>query len=73
VSRVGKKPIDIKDVTITQSGNTIKVKGKLGELERTIHPNMKVEVKENELIVTRPNDWKENRAFHKRPLNLLKD
>jgi len=64
VSRVGKKPIKIKDVTITQSGNTIKVKGKLGELERTIHPNIKVEIKENELIVSRPNDWKENRAFH---------
>jgi large subunit ribosomal protein L6 len=64
VSRVGKKPISIKDVTITQSGSLIKAKGKLGELEKTLHPNMKVEVKDEEVIVTRPNDSKENKALH---------
>jgi large subunit ribosomal protein L6 len=64
VSRIGKKPIDIKDVTITQKDNFICVKGKLGELERTIHPNMKIEIKDDELSVTRPNDQKESRALH---------
>lgn len=64
MSRIGKKPIPIKDVTITKTGNTIKVKGKLGELEMKIHPNITVDVRKDEIIVTRPNDLKENRALH---------
>jgi len=64
VSRIGKLPVNIKDVTVTQSGNKISIKGKLGQLEREIHPNISVEVKGEELIVSRPNDQKENRALH---------
>jgi len=64
VSRVGKKPIVIKDVTFTQDGSDIKVKGKLGELDRTIHDNMELEIQGDELTVKRPNDHKENRALH---------
>jgi large subunit ribosomal protein L6 len=64
VSRVGKKPINIKDVTITHKDNSLKVKGKLGELEVEIHPNITVTVEGDEIIVTRPNDQKENRALH---------
>jgi large subunit ribosomal protein L6 len=64
VSRVGKQPIAIKDVTVTQSNGTIKVKGKLGELETKIHPNMSIEIKDDEINVTRPNDSKENRSLH---------
>jgi len=64
VSRVGRKPINIKDVTITQTDNSVKVKGKLGELERNIHPNIKVKVDGEELLVERPNDVKENRSLH---------
>ena len=64
MSRVGKKPIVIKDVTFTQDGNDINVKGKLGELERTIHNSMELEIKDDELSVKRPNDQKENRALH---------
>jgi len=64
VSRVGKKPINIKDVQVTLSGDTLKVKGKLGELEMKVHPNMTVEINGDELTVKRPNDLKENRALH---------
>ena len=64
MSRVGRKPIAIKDVTVTQSNGTIKVKGKLGELETKIHPNMSIEIKDDEINVTRPNDSKENRSLH---------
>jgi large subunit ribosomal protein L6 len=64
VSRVGKKPIDVKDVELTQNGNTIKVKGKFGELEKSFHPNMSISVDNNELVVSRPNDHRENRALH---------
>ena len=64
MSRIGKKPIPIKDVTITKTEGAIKVKGKFGELEMNIHPNIKVDVTKEEIVVTRPNDMKENRALH---------
>ncbi len=64
MSRIGKKPVNIKGVTVTLSGNTIKVKGKLGELERIFHSNMKVEISGEELTVIRPDDTRENKALH---------
>lgn len=64
MSRIGKKPINIKDVTVAINGAKVNVKGKLGELERKIHPNITVEVEGDELLVKRPNDHKENRALH---------
>ena len=64
MSRVGKKPVNVKDVEFTQTGNTIKVKGKFGELEKSFHPNMSIAVDDGKLVVTRPNDQRENRALH---------
>ena len=65
MSRVGRKPIEIpKGVTITKNGSNVKVKGPKGELESRLHPNISVEIKDNELIVTRPDDMKENKALH---------
>jgi large subunit ribosomal protein L6 len=65
VSRIGKKPIEIpKGVTITKNGSSVKVKGPKGELESKVHPNINVEIKDNELIVTRPDDTKQNKALH---------
>ncbi|NOX16916.1 MAG: 50S ribosomal protein L6 [Chlorobi bacterium] len=64
MSRVGKKPVNIKDVKVSQKNNLIKVKGKLGELQTDVHPNMKIEIDGEELKVIRPNDQKQNRALH---------
>jgi large subunit ribosomal protein L6 len=64
VSRVGKKPINIKDVEFAKNGQTIKVKGKFGELEKTFHPNISIDVEGDEVLVKRPNDARENRALH---------
>jgi large subunit ribosomal protein L6 len=64
VSRIGKNPVNIKDITFTQKGQSIKVKGKLGELEMIVHPNITVEVDGEQILVKRPNDQKENRALH---------
>jgi large subunit ribosomal protein L6 len=64
VSRVGKKPINIKGVEFSQDGNSIKVKGKFGELEKSFHPNMSINVDGDEVLVSRPNDNRENRALH---------
>lgn len=64
MSRIGKKPVNFKGVTVTKTDSKIKVKGKLGELEMKFHPNMKVDIQGEEIIVTRPDDLKENRALH---------
>ncbi len=64
MSRIGKKPINIKDVDVKISGQDVTVKGKLGEMKMTAHPNITVKVEGDEIIVTRPNDQKTNRALH---------
>ena len=65
MSRIGKKPIEItKGVTITRNGNVVKVKGPKGELETQFHSKMSIDVKDNEIVVTRPDDSKENKALH---------
>lgn len=65
MSRVGKKPVVIPDgVKITQEGNFLKIKGPKGELERHIHPNMGIEIVENQVNITRPNDTKQNKSLH---------
>src|SRR5690606_24415357 len=53
-----------KGVTISKNGNFVKVKGPKGELETHFHSKMSVEVKDSEIVVTRPNDLKENKALH---------
>lgn len=65
MSRIGKKPVQIsKEVTVNFSGSLLKVKGKLGELQMNVHPNMKIEINPTEIVVTRPDDTKENKALH---------
>lgn len=65
MSRIGKLPIAIPSgVTVTIEGNEVKVKGPKGELTQSINPDIKVEVEDNQVLVTRPSDVKEHRALH---------
>ena len=65
MSRIGKKPIAIPaGVEVKIDGSTITVKGAKGTLTRDIHPKMSVEIKDNEIIVSRPDDNKDSRALH---------
>jgi large subunit ribosomal protein L6 len=65
MSRIGKKPISVPSgVTVSVDGSTIKVKGPKGELTREIRSEISVEQNDGELTLTRPNDSKENRAYH---------
>jgi large subunit ribosomal protein L6 len=65
MSRIGKLPITIPaGVTVSVSDNVVTVKGAKGELTQTIDPNIKIEVEGNECKLSRPNDDKQNRAFH---------
>ncbi|MGE4548289.1 MAG: 50S ribosomal protein L6 [Intestinibacillus sp.] len=65
MSRIGRMPIAIPaGVTVTQDGNVLTVKGAKATLTREIHPNMTVTIEGGEILVTRPNDLKQNRALH---------
>lgn len=65
MSRIGKKPVEIpKGVSIVKEENTLTVKGPKGELKNTFNSALSIEVKNDEVIVTRPNDSKENRSLH---------
>ncbi len=65
MSRIGKQPIEVpKGVTVSQDGDVLKVKGPKGELQQKLIPNISVDIKDNEIIVTRPDDTKQNKSFH---------
>ena len=66
MSRIGLKAITIPagvEVSI-QEGNHIVVKGPKGTLERTLIPQMKVEIDNGVIHVSRPDDTKENKSYH---------
>ena len=65
MSRIGNKPIEIpQGVTVTVDGQKVTVKGPKGTLERVVTEPIKLEVKDNEIKVTRPNDDPKNRSLH---------
>lgn len=65
MSRIGKKPVVISDkVKITQDKNRIDVTGPKGSMSLDLVDGVKVEINGNELLVTRNDDTKRNRALH---------
>lgn len=65
MSRVGKKPIEIPSgVDVKMVGDTVIVKGPLGELSRRVAPEVKVEVTGGQVVVTRHAEDKRSIAMH---------
>jgi large subunit ribosomal protein L6 len=65
MSRIGRKPIPVPGgVTVTVDGSNVKVQGPKGELQWQFRPEMTVEQKDGELLVTRPSDSKDHRSLH---------
>jgi len=66
MSRIGKMPIAIPaGVTFDVSPeNVVTVKGPKGTLEKAMHRNIKLNLEDGQVIVTRSNDEKENKALH---------
>lgn len=66
MSRIGKQPITIPaGVTVTVGAdNVVTVKGPKGQLTETIDRDITIEVKGNEVLVTRPTDQIRHRAMH---------
>lgn len=66
MSRIGKQPVTIpQGVTITVGNdNVVTVKGPKGELKQPIDRDIKLEVKDGQLILERPTDQIRHRAMH---------
>jgi large subunit ribosomal protein L6 len=72
MSRIGKLPIAIPSgVTVTVQGNTVAIKGPKGELKRTLPPDMTAKVEGTNLMVMRPDDTKQHKAYHGLTRSLL--
>jgi large subunit ribosomal protein L6 len=66
MSRIGKQPVQLPSgVTLTVgSNNVLTVKGPKGELKQTVDRDIKVEVKDGQVEITRPTDQIRHRAMH---------
>ena len=65
MSRIGRAPIAIPaGVDVVVDGSTVTVKGAKGTLTRTMHSNITITKDGDTILVTRPNDNKENRSLH---------
>jgi large subunit ribosomal protein L6 len=73
MSRIGRKPIAVPanvEVSIGD-GNSVRVKGPRGQLERQFPPTIRLTRDEGQIVVTRPNDEGKQRALHGLSRTLL--
>lgn len=72
MSRIGRSPIAIPDgVEIKKDGNTVTVKGPLGELTRTLNSEIDMVIEDKQILMTRPSDDRTDRALHGLNRSLL--
>lgn len=65
MSRVGLAPITVPEgVQVNISGNTVSVKGKMGELSQDLSDQVKVKQEDGELVLERQNEEKQTKADH---------
>ena len=65
MSRVGKNPIDLPEgVEVKINKGTVEVTGPKGNLLGEVNPDLKLEIKDGELTVSRPNDSKYYKSLH---------
>ncbi len=72
MSRIGRLPIALPSgVKVNIKDNEVTVTGPKGELKQVIHPDIKVTMDNNILLVSRPSDNREHRALHGLTRSLL--
>jgi len=65
MSRIGNKPIPLPSgVTIELNGSHMVVKGPKGTLEQSFRPEINIEQKDGQIVVTRPAEDKLHRSLH---------
>ncbi len=66
MSRIGREPIKIPtgvEITVTED-NVVTVKGPKGAVTQKLVSDMKLDISDGVLTITRPNDEKESRSLH---------
>lgn len=65
MSRIGRKVINVPSgVEVNLNNNLVTVKGPKGVLAQQMNSKMKINIEDNIISVSRPNDLKQNRALH---------
>lgn len=65
MSRIGRQPIEVPNGTeVKINGTNVKIKGPKGSLENNFHPDMKISLVDNSIVVERPSDDKKHRSLH---------
>ncbi len=66
MSRIGKQPVPLTDNVEFSIGqdNVVTIKGEKGTSTLRIHPDIKIESRDNEIQVIRTNDSKEQKSLH---------
>lgn len=72
MSRIGKMPIPVPQGTeVKIEGNRVTIKGPKGELVQEFHPDMIIEMEDENLLVKRPSDAGPHRSLHGLTRSLL--
>ena len=72
MSRIGKIPVKVpKGVKVSFADEVMTVEGPRGKLTQKYHPIIKFEDKGEEIVVSRPNEEKQTKAYHGLYRNLL--
>ncbi|AZR74732.1 50S ribosomal protein L6 [Anoxybacter fermentans] len=72
MSRIGLKPIAIPEkVDVKIDGNVVTIKGPKGELTQKFDPRMEISIEDQQLVVRRSSDSKEDKALHGLTRSLL--
>ena len=65
MSRIGQAPIAVPaGVEVAISGDSVTVKGKLGELSQEVSSGITVKIEDSTIMLERPSDAKEHKAKH---------
>ncbi len=65
MSRIGKNPIAVPEgVTVTVNGSSVVVKGALGELSRDLMKGITAKVEDNNVVVCRADDSRNQKSCH---------
>jgi len=74
MSRIGKKPIEIPEsVEVKIDKQKVTVKGPKGELIRDVRPEIKIEIKDNNIVLMPKTQTKNSRAFWGLERSLLQN
>ncbi len=72
MSRIGKLPVEIPEkVKVDFDGTTLKINGPKGELSRDIHDLIDLEIKDDEIIIKRNGESKDDRSLHGMTRSLI--